>query len=254
MKELNSKNDCPLVSIITIVFNGEKSIERTIKSVLNQNYSNIEYLIVDGGSSDGTINIIRKYEDKIKRWISEPDKGISDAFNKGIGMATGDIVGFVNADDWYNENTVSKVVPFFAKFSAVYGDVQFWEGETVKHRTYADHGKLEQGMTLAHPAVFVKRHMFQKYGMFDLNFKIAMDYEFLIKLYVGKEPFYNIREVIMNMSLGGISDRNWLKAFAEERSLKTKYFGSLRSTYYFQKQIILFLLQRLRFWLFSRNT
>src|SRR5687768_15692501 len=102
------QNNLPLVSIITIVFNGQKSIERAINSVLGQTYPNIEYIIIDGGSTDGTIDIIKKYQHKIAFWKSEPDNGIADAFNKGLSCAKGNIIGFVNADDWYNPDTISK--------------------------------------------------------------------------------------------------------------------------------------------------
>ncbi|HOT76744.1 MAG TPA: glycosyltransferase [Candidatus Wallbacteria bacterium] len=95
------KSALPKVSVITIVYNGAAGIERTIKSVLGQGYKNLEYIIVDGGSIDGTIDIVKKYEDKIARWVSEKDRGISDAMNKGIALATGDIVGMIHADDWY---------------------------------------------------------------------------------------------------------------------------------------------------------
>lgn len=241
--------DFPLVSIITVVFNGAKSLERTIKSVISQGYPNIEYIVIDGGSSDGTVDIIKKYEDNITYWKSEPDGGISDAFNKGLSMATGDIVGFINADDWYNADTVELVVRNFEKFSVVYGDVQFWDGSKRGHRTHSNHLKLRQGMALAHPAVFVKRSMYQKYGQFNLEFKIAMDYEFIARLYFNKESFHNINSVLANMGLGGLSDRNWLKAFMEEKKVKRSYLGVIRSNFYFIKQTILFSMQRGRLWL-----
>ena len=100
----------PLVSIVTIVYNGEKHLEQTIQSVLNQTYSNIEYIIIDGGSKDNTINIIEKYSDRLAYWISEKDNGISDAFNKGIAKSTGEIVGLINADDWYDFDAIKHVV------------------------------------------------------------------------------------------------------------------------------------------------
>ncbi|MCA4895454.1 MAG: glycosyltransferase [Cytophagales bacterium] len=238
----------PLVSIITVVFNGEKSIERTINSIINQTYPQVEYIVVDGGSTDGTIDIIEKYQHNINYWKSEPDKGISDAFNKGIAQATGDIVGFVNADDWYNSDTIERIVPYFNRFSVVYGDVQFWKDSEIKHRTYADHSKLKQGMTLAHPAVFVKKSMYEKYGVFNVDYKIAMDYEFIAKLHFNNESFYNVNDILVNMSLGGLSDRNWLKAFKEERKVKSLYLGAIRSNYFFLKQTLLhsFRLVRLR--------
>ncbi len=99
----------PVISIITIVFNGEKYLDQTIRSVLDQNYPSVQYIIIDGGSTDNSINIIKKYEKDLYFWISEKDNGISDAFNKGIARATGDIIGIINADDWYEHNTFERV-------------------------------------------------------------------------------------------------------------------------------------------------
>ncbi len=233
------KNTRPLVTIITIVYNGEKTIQRTIESVKGQTYRNIEHVIIDGGSTDKTIEIVKRNQTDIAFWKSEKDQGISDAFNRGIEASRGNIIGFLNADDWYNPDTIARIVPYFEEFSVVYGDVQFWEGSKSKHRTYADHQKLNQGMTLAHPAVFIKRSMYEKYGLFNLEFKIAMDYEFMAKLYFNKESFYNINDILVNMSLGGLSDRKWLKAFKEERKVKSLYLGLIRSNYFFLKQTLL---------------
>ena len=235
----------PKVSIITIVFNGQKSIERTIKSVLAQRYPNIEYIIIDGGSTDGTIDVIKKYRDRIAYWMSEPDKGIADAFNKGLRQAKGEIIGFINSDDWYNEDTVSKVVPHFERYSVVYGDVQFWDNGKKQERTFGNHKKLNQGMTIAHPAVFVKKEVYEKFGGFNISFKIAMDYEFIAKLYHNGISFFNIDTVIVNMNVGGLSDRKWVQAFLEERKVKERYQGKMLSYYFFLKQCLLFPLSKL---------
>lgn len=253
-KGFHNFKSLPLVSIITIVFNGEKSIGRTIKSIINQTYPHIEYIVIDGGSADRTIDIVKQFGDKITFWKSEPDRGISDAFNKGISVATGEIIGFVNSDDWYNEDTIEQIVPYFSEYSVVYGDVQFWDGPKIKHRTHSNHLKLKHGMTLAHPAVFVKKEMYQKFGLFNLDFKIAMDYEFIAKLYFNEETFYNVNRIIVNMSLGGLSDRNWLRAFEEEKKIKTLYLGSIQSNYFFLKQVLLLSLQRLRLWLYAKKS
>ena len=129
------------VSIITVVFNGIRTIEQTIKSVLNQSYKNIEYIIIDGGSTDGTLDIIRKYENYLSYIISEPDHGIYDAMNKGIQKSTGDIVGIINSDDWYEVNTVSQVVERFESFAVdlVYGDINFIgkNGEIIRSENYS---------------------------------------------------------------------------------------------------------------------
>ncbi|MES2284324.1 MAG: glycosyltransferase family 2 protein [Bacteroidota bacterium] len=234
------KGVLPLISIITIVYNGAKYIERTINSVINQTYHNIEFIIIDGGSTDQTLDIIKKYEDKITFWKSEPDLGIADAFNKGISVAKGSIIGFVNSDDWYEDDTIEKVVGYFDSYSVVFGDVQFWEKNKKTHRTYGDHNRLHHGMTIAHPAVFVKKEIYNKYGLFNLEYKIAMDYEFILRLYFNKVSFYNIESILVNMSLGGLSDRKWLEACIEERKIKGLYIGKIWSYYCFIKQFSIF--------------
>lgn len=236
----NLEKSLPLISIITIVYNGEKFLERTINSIVNQTYPNIEYIIIDGGSEDRTLEIIKKYEDKISFWKSEPDKGIADAFNKGIFCANGSIIGFVNADDWYENDTIEKIVIHFDSNSVVYGDVQFWEENIKKHRTYSDHNKLVHGMTIAHPTVFVKKEVYEQFGFFNLDYKIAMDYEFMLRLFLNKVSFYNINSIIVNMSLGGLSDRKWLQACIEEKKIKNLYLGKIWSLYCFFKQFLIF--------------
>lgn len=114
-----SRSSEPLVSIITVVFNGEKYLEQTILSVLNQTYSNIEYIIIDGGSSDATLDIINKYTDKIDYWVSEPDSGIYDAMNKGISLATGQLIGIINSDDWYELDAVEEIVRAYKDGSTI---------------------------------------------------------------------------------------------------------------------------------------
>ena len=117
----------PVISIITIVFNGEKYLDQTIRSVLDQKYPSIQYIIIDGGSTDTSINIIKKYEKDLYFWISEKDNGISDAFNKGIARATGDIIGIINADDWYEPKTFERVAQQMDDADICFGDVQFWK-------------------------------------------------------------------------------------------------------------------------------
>ena len=116
----------PVISIITITYNGEKHIEQTIQSVLGQTYPNIQYIIIDGGSTDQTLSIIKKYEQKLYYWVSEKDKGISDAFNKGIAKATGEIVGIINADDWYEPAALEQVAARMGDADVCFGDLQLW--------------------------------------------------------------------------------------------------------------------------------
>ena len=122
-------NTAPVISIVTIVFNGERHLEQTIQSVLDQNYPNLQYIIIDGGSTDHSLEIIKKYEKDLYFWTSEKDKGISDAFNKGIAHATGDIIGIINADDWYEPRTFERVASQMGDADICFGDVQFWKNE-----------------------------------------------------------------------------------------------------------------------------
>src|SRR5690349_11081866 len=133
----------PLVSIITIVYNGEKHLEQTIQSVLSQTYSNIEYIIIDGGSVDNSISIIKKYNNRLAYWISEKDSGISDAFNKGIAKARGEIIGLINADDWYETDAVEKVVALIGNHDVAYGNVMYWKNGAKDMIVYGRHDYLK---------------------------------------------------------------------------------------------------------------
>ncbi len=231
----------PALSIITIVYNEREHLEGTIKSVLDQaNNSSIEYIVIDGGSTDGTIEIIKKYEDHIDYWVSEPDKGISDAFNKGILASTGRLIGMVNANDWYEPDAFDSALENFFDNDIIYGDVQFWDGGIKKNRTNSNHNKLRMGMTVAHPAVFMKREMYEKFGLFEVKYKVAMDYAFIIRLYFNKAKFKKIDKVLVNMRTGGLSDTNWLEGVKEEKSIKDIYFNKWANLYYYIKQILHF--------------
>lgn len=230
--------DNPLVSIITIVFNGEKYIEKTILSVLDQAYSNIEYILIDGGSKDGTIDIIKKYEKKIDHWISEPDKGIADAFNKGISYATGEIIGIINADDWYELNAVSLAVDALKNADVVYGNMQCWKNNEKDYVFMANHHFLNYEMSINHPTVFVKKSIYEKYNTYNVEYKVAMDYEFFLRLYSSKVVFCYVDQVMANMRQEGISNESFIKGFNEVRIAKNKYLGKNILNYlYYLKQI-----------------
>lgn len=176
------------VTIITVCLNSAKTIEQTIQSVINQTYKNIEYIIVDGKSIDKTIRIIKKYKRSIACWISEPDEGLYDAMNKGIKLATGDIIGIINSDDWYELDAVEKVVGYFEKESCemTYGDLTFVYSDQRKERASAKNVCLDDmkyGNVLWHPTVFVKRSLYILYGAYRLAYKIYSDYDFLLRMY-----------------------------------------------------------------------
>lgn len=206
------------VSIITVVFNNKDFIEAAIKSVLAQTYKDIEYIVIDGGSTDGTKEIIEKYRDKISKFISEPDKGIYDAMNKGIEMATGDIVGLMNSDDFYaNEFVVEKIVKKFAETNAecLWSDLTYVDRKNInknvrfwKSSEYEE-GKFKMGWYPPHSTFFVKKEIYKKYGLFNLDFKIAADIEIMLRfLEKFKISSTYIPEVLIKMRTGGASAKN----------------------------------------------
>jgi len=208
-KGISKKGDPgnPLVSIITVVYNGEKHIEQTIESVLNQTYKNIEYIIIDGNSKDGTINILKKYEDKIALWQSEPDGGIYFAMNKGIQLAKGEIIGILNADDYYLPDAVMRIVQANSKNPSdiFYGDmlvVAEGKNDTIQK---PDISKMNEMPSIPHPTCFVKKAVYEKAGTFDIRFKISSDYEFLLRCIRKNFKFLYVPEIITTFRQGGIS-------------------------------------------------
>lgn len=199
----------PLVSIITVVYNGASTIEQTIQSVINQTYKNIEYIIIDGKSTDGTQSIVNKYMDRIAYFVSEEDKGLYDAMNKGICHASGDIIGIINSDDWYEQGAVSKVVETFISnddTSLVYGDVLVHDKDRGQRLVKPQELKtMWYQMAMSHPTVFIRKAIYEKHGLFDLQCGIIADYELVLRLYSRKAVFRYIADVLAHFRLGGLS-------------------------------------------------
>jgi glycosyltransferase involved in cell wall biosynthesis len=203
------------ISIITVCYNSSKFIRSAIESVLCQTYSDIEYIIIDGGSSDGTLDIISEYKNSIAHVVSETDRGIYDAMNKGIVAATGDIVGILNSDDFYiNRFVIEKIVKEFEdkKVDSVFADLVYVEPKNLnKTVRYYDGGnfnpsKFSYGWMPPHPTFFVKRKAYEKYGVFRTDLKIAADFDILIRfLYIHKISYSYIKEVLVKMRTGGAS-------------------------------------------------
>jgi len=206
------------VSIITVALNNAEYIEACIKSVINQDYKDIEYIVIDGGSTDGTIDIIKKYEDKINLWISESDRGIYDAINKGINMSSGDIIGILHSDDLYiDEHVIGNIVREFSNdVDSVYADMVYIErNNPEKVVRYYDSSvfqvsKFAYGWMPAHPTCFIKKNVYAKYGLYKTDFIIAADYELLVRFYAKQMVSYSyFPKVIVKMRSGGLSTRNF---------------------------------------------
>lgn len=207
-------------SLITVTFNSSRTLRDTIQSVLSQTYPDIEYIIVDGLSEDGTIDIIKEYASLFHgrlNWISEKDQGLYDAMNKGFKMATGEIVGIINSDDLLAEpNAIEKVIGSFKEhkdIDCVYADLyyvaQHDTSKIVRHWITGKQRSFSKGWHPAHPTFYVKREMYTKYGMFDLDFKFAADFELMLRL-VEKEHIrlFYLPEPLVRMRLGGTTSKN----------------------------------------------
>lgn len=220
--------DKPLITVVTAVFNGEKYLEETILSVVNQGYDNVEFIIIDGGSTDGTLDIVKKYQDRIDYWISEPDKGISDAFNKGISLSTGIMVGLINSDDWYEPDTTELIASVISAGSVdiVHGQLQYWQDGKKARLVSGDDRLLDKDMTVNHMTVFVKRTLYQAIGLFSREFRYAMDYELLLRAKKAGAGFYYLDKCLANMRLGGVSDIRWRGALLEVARAKALHSNS----------------------------
>lgn len=210
--------ETPLISIITVSFNSASTIRDTIDSVLAQSYKNLEYIIIDGHSKDGTIDIVKSYGKKISQCISEPDLGIYDAINKGIKMSSGDVIGILNSDDsFFNEYVVENIAKAFEEdlTETVIGDVQFFHPARSSRilRYYSSKnwnpGKFKYGYMPAHPSFYARRDLFEKFGMYKTGYRIAADYELMIRfLYVNKVKYSYLEMPFVNMRAGGVSNRS----------------------------------------------
>jgi glycosyltransferase involved in cell wall biosynthesis len=207
---MNSK-----VSIITVCFNSAKTIRDTIKSVLSQDYPNIEYIVIDGGSNDQTLEIIKEYADRIAVIVSEIDHGIYDAMNKGITLASGDIVGMLNSDDVYiNKYVVSELMKKMqdAKADSVFADLVIVDPDNLNKvlryydSSYFKPSKFRFGWMPAHPTFFVKKALYDKVGPYSLDYQISADYEMLIRLlWVQKASYAYMQKPVVRMRYGGAS-------------------------------------------------
>lgn len=201
------------ISIITVCYNSAATLEKTILSVAGQTYKDIEYIIVDGNSKDTTVAIIKKHDCKVSKWISEADKGLYDAMNKGISMSTGDLIGILNSDDTFNSDTVVEQIANFHNSTSIEASV----GNIIQHKVngktvrlyssrYWSPEKLTIGFMPPHPSIFFRRDLFSKYGNYDLGFKIGADYELITRFFLKNKISWKYSGITTTaMLVGGLS-------------------------------------------------
>lgn len=220
-------------SIITICYNAAETIERTIKSVLSQTYPDVEYIVVDGASKDDTLAIINKYKEGIKKVVSEPDKGLYDAMNKGIGLATGDYLCFLNAGDcFYNNDTLRQMAATLKKGERpdiLYGETALVndQGEFVRMRRLQAPEKLtwrsfRQGMLVCHQAFFPRRELVPPY---DLQYRFSADFDWCIRIMKQSKTLHNTHLTLVNYLDEGLTTRNQKASLKERFRIMTKHYG-----------------------------
>ena len=223
------------ISIITVCFNSIKYLKKCINSIQSQSYKNIEHIVIDGASTDGTLSLLESKSDQFKVLVSEPDNGIYDAMNKGIKLAKGDVVAFLNSDDFYSDNLViSKIAKLFLnkpQIDACYSDLVYVDQvNTSKIIRYVESRKFKEGLfskgwSPPHPTFFVRRSIIERHGNFDLDYLLASDNDLMMRfLEVHKINSHYIPEVLVNMRIGGVTNKNfrniWLQNLEIIKSLK----------------------------------
>jgi len=232
------------ISIITVVYNNEDTIGQAIESVFNQSYLDVEYIIIDGNSKDSTVSIIQEYQNRLGYFISEPDNGLYEAMNKGVKVATGDVIGILNSDDLYQDNNVlSDIMNLFNKdkeLDIVYGNLVYVKKEEVnrvvrnwKSKEYY-HKFFDNGNVPPHPSLFLKKAVYQKVGLFNLEFKLAADYELMLRIFKNhnfKSKYIN--RLIIKMRLGGTTNQSFSNIVNQNKEiLKAWKNNGLKAPFY----------------------
>lgn len=220
----------PKLSVITIVYNNVKDIERTMLSVLNQSYPHLEYIVIDGASKDGTQKVIEKYRDKITRYISEPDHGIYDAMNKGLAQATGDYVLFMNSgDEIYSPDTVTDVFDNQNSADIYYGETEMynekWESQGQRRHCAPENfnwRSFKYGMSVGHQAIYIKRSITEPY---DLQYKYSSDIDWIIKAAKKASSIVNTHMYVAKYLVGGMSKKKHFASLQERFKIFNKYYG-----------------------------
>lgn len=229
------------LSIITPVYNGEKTIEKTIMSILAQNYDGLEYIIVDGGSTDGTLEIIKKYEAFISNIISEKDEGIADAYNKGVKLAGGELIGIIASDDQLTRGALKALAEQYDACSDVVSGSLIRKNQRRCKLVKSDKNleQLRTHTSLAHPTTFIRKDAYEKYGLYSLKYHCAMDRELLLRYFVSGASFQIIEYPLTIFNVGGISTYNPVKsAYPEDRQISIEYgMGKIHAGILFWKAV-----------------
>lgn len=231
----------PVITVVTVVYNDANHIENTIKGVISQTYKNIEYIIIDGGSSDSTPSIISKYANNVTHWVSEKDAGIFDAMNKGIKLATGEWIIFINSGDtFYDSETLEHLNEYLLpNYQLIYGNVEVrYDGGGSYIKIASGLDKLKFGMPFCHQSLIVKAELMKKYG-YSLDSGAAADYDFIVKCRLSGYNFYNSDMVIASVSAGGVSDKNRVLVLSEWKKVSHNLDSGVMLRLYYGATILI---------------
>lgn len=212
----------PLISVITVCFNSAKTIARTLNSLKNQSCRDFESIVVDGGSTDGTQEIIKSLGERVNHFISEPDQGIYDAMNKGLALASGTYIAFLNSDDYYLPNTIQLLSDQGSDADIYFGNMikeRELNGTVFRRTEIPDLSRMKETMSIFHPSVFAKRDLFQSLGKFSLQYSLASDYHWLLRAYLNGAKFEHVDEALSVFTIGGVSNYS-CKSYSEAAAIQ----------------------------------
>jgi glycosyltransferase involved in cell wall biosynthesis len=244
----------PQLSVVTIALNPGPTLQTTLDAVLSWADERVEYIVIDGGSSDGTRERLASLNNRLSYWVSEPDQGISDAFNKGLSLCRAPVVGLINAGDWYEPTTPEHVLTAFAEdpqLGVLCGRLQFWHGSEPATLCDSEPDLLTRDMTVTHPTCFIRRQLYLEHGGFSDQYRLAMDYELLLRLLVAGVRFQRSDAVLANMVHDGLAEQNWRAALIETHAARCQHLAGHWTasqgylTYLITRRRTRFLLQRL---------
>jgi len=250
-----SKKAQPVLSVVTVVYNNVADIERTMLSVLNQTYPGIEYIVIDGASTDGTLQVIERYKDKLAKLISEKDKGIYDAMNKGIAAATGDYIIFMNSGDgFYSDDTVARVFASAEDADIYYGETEMMDeqGKNLGRRRHAapyafTWRDFKYGMSISHQAIYIKRSLVEPY---DPKYQLSADIDWILRAAKKAKSIVNVHAYVARYKMGGMSKQKHKQSLLERFDIMKKHYGFLPTV--LNHAVIAFNLSR--YWLKNRRT